>query len=96
MNSDNVQSYITPSSKFVFFSTFTVNNNGIVSARGTLKVKILDVNGNVVGKGPERYIPDLAADNTTNYVDKKDISTHSEKYQIFMPGNLIVSILCSR
>lgn len=90
LNSEGVQSYIAPSGKFVFYSTVTVKNNGNVPARGTLKVEILDANGNVVGKGHERYIPGLAADATTDNADKKDISIHSEKYQIFMPGNLAV------
>ena len=90
LSSDGVQSYIAPSGKFVFYTTVTIKNNGNVPARGTLKVEILDANGNVVGKGHERYIPGLAADNTTDNADKKDISTHSEKYQIFMPGNLAI------
>lgn len=90
LNSDGVQSYISPSGQFVFYSTVTVKNNGNVPARGTLKVEILDANGNVVGKGHDRYIPGLAADKTTDNADKKDISTHSEKYQIFMPGNLAI------
>lgn len=86
--SDGVQSYVAPSGKFVFYSTVTVKNNGNVPARGTLKVEILDANDHVVGKGHDRYIPGLAADATTTNADRKDISTHSEKYQIFMPGNL--------
>lgn len=86
--SDGVQSYVAPSGQFVFYSTVTVKNNGNVPARGTLKVEILDTNGYVVGQGHERYIPGLAADATTDNADRKDISTHSEKYQIFMPGNL--------
>lgn len=90
LQSDGVQSYVAPSGKFVFYSTVTVKNNGNVPARGTLKVEILDANGTVVGKGHERYIPGLAADATTDNADKKDISTHAEKYQIFMPGNLAV------
>ena len=90
LTSDSVQSYVAPSGKFVFYSNVTVKNNGNVPARGTLKVEILDANGNVVGKGHERYIPGLAADATTDNADKKDISQHTEKYQIFMPGNLAV------
>ncbi|KOS66637.1 hypothetical protein AEA09_18055 [Lysinibacillus contaminans] len=90
LNTDGVQSYIAPSGQFVFYSNVTIKNNGNVPARGTLKVEILDANGNVVGKGHERYIPGLAADTTTDNADKKDISTHSEKYQIFMPGNLAI------
>ncbi|MGA3602871.1 hypothetical protein [Lysinibacillus agricola] len=86
--SDGVQAYVAPSGKFVFYSTVTVKNNGNVPARGTLKVEILDANDKVVGKGHERYIPGLAADSTTDNTDKKDISTHTEKYQISMPGNL--------
>ncbi|MGE7672132.1 S-layer homology domain-containing protein [Lysinibacillus sp. NPDC094403] len=86
--SDGVQSYVAPSGKFVFYSTVTVKNNGNVPARGTLKVEILDANDKVVGKDHERYIPGLAADSTTDNADQKDISTHSEKYQIFMPGDL--------
>lgn len=88
LSSDDVQSYVAPSGQFVFYSTVTVKNNGNVPARGTLKVEILDANDRVVGKGHERYIPGLAADATTTNADRKDISTHSEKYQIFMPGNL--------
>ncbi|MFJ7952291.1 hypothetical protein ACIQZG_12275 [Lysinibacillus sp. NPDC096418] len=57
LSSDGVQSYLAPSGKFVFYSTVTVKNNGNVPARGTLKVEILDTNGNVVGKGHERYLP---------------------------------------
>lgn len=90
LTSNGVQSYVAPSGKFVFYSTVTVKNNGNVPARGTLKVEILDANGKVVGKGHERYIPGLAADATTDNADKKDISTHTEKYQIFMPGNLAI------
>ena len=90
LTSDGVQSYVAPSGKFVFYSTVTVKNNGNVPARGTLKVEILDANGNVVEKGHERYIPGLAADATTDNADKKDISQHTEKYQIFMPGNLAI------
>lgn len=86
--SDGVQSYVAPSGKFVFYSTVTVKNNGNVPARGTLKVEILDANDKVVGSGHERYIPGLAADSTTNNADQKDISTHTEKYQISMPGDL--------
>ncbi|MEG0258306.1 MAG: S-layer homology domain-containing protein, partial [Lysinibacillus sp.] len=86
--SDAVSSYKAPSGQFVFYSTVTVKNNGNVPARGTLKVEILDANGKGVGKGHERYIPGLAADATTTNADKKDISKHTEKYQIFMPGNL--------
>lgn len=86
--SDGVQSYVAPSGKFVFYSTVTVKNNGNVPARGTLKVEILDANDKVVGSGHERYIPGLAADSTTNNADQKDISTHAEKYQISMPGDL--------
>ncbi|MGE7092719.1 S-layer homology domain-containing protein [Lysinibacillus sp. NPDC048646] len=86
--SDGVQSYVSPSGQFVFYSTVTVKNNGNVPARGTLKVEILDTNGQVVGQGHERYIPGLAADATTDNADRKDVSTHYEKYQIFMPGNL--------
>ncbi|MGE8001796.1 S-layer homology domain-containing protein [Lysinibacillus sp. NPDC093190] len=86
--SDGVQSYVAPSGKFVFYSIVTVKNNGNVPARGTLKVEILDANDKVVGNGHERYIPGLAADSTTNNADQKDISTHTEKHQISMPGNL--------
>ncbi|MFT9819961.1 S-layer homology domain-containing protein [Lysinibacillus sp. NPDC056185] len=86
--SDGVQSYVAPSGKFVFYSTVTVKNNGNVPARGTLKVEILDANDKVVGNGHERYIPGLAADSSTNNADQKDISTHAEKYQISMPGDL--------
>ena len=86
--SDSVQGYVAPSGKFVFYSTVTIKNNGNVPARGTLQVEILDANDKVVGKGHERYIPGLAADATTNNADQKDISSHTEKYQIFMPGNL--------
>jgi len=94
--SDGVQSYVAPSGKFVFYSTVTVKNNGNVPARGTLKVEILDANDHVVGKGHDRYIPGLAADATTTNADRKDISTHSEKYQIFMPGNLAAGIYTIR
>ncbi|UDK95440.1 hypothetical protein EYB33_03810 [Lysinibacillus sphaericus] len=86
--SDGVQSYVAPSGQFVFYSTVTVKNNGNVPARGTLKVEIVDANDRIVGKGHDRYIPGLAADATTSNADRKDISTHSEKYQILMPGNL--------
>ena len=89
LNSGGLSSYLAPSGKFVFYSTVTVKNNGNVPARGTLKVEILNASGIVVGKGHERYLPGLAADATTDNADRRDISTHVEKYQIFMPGNLI-------
>ncbi|QDQ01337.1 S-layer homology domain-containing protein [Lysinibacillus fusiformis] len=73
-----------------------MKNNGNVPARGTLKVEILDTNGQVVGQGHERYIPGLAADATTDNADRKDVSTHTEKYQIFMPGNLAAGIYTIR
>ncbi|WP_301109036.1 S-layer homology domain-containing protein [Sporosarcina sp.] len=88
LSSSNVSSYLAPSKQFVFYSTVTVKNNGNVPARGTLKLEILNSNGNVIGKGHERYLPGLAADTTTDNADRKDISTHAEKYQVFLPGNL--------
>lgn len=73
--SDGVQSYVALSGKFVFYSTVTDKNNGNMPAPGTLKVEILDANDKAVGSGHERYIPELAADSTTNNADQKDIST---------------------
>lgn len=88
ISTSDVSSYLAPSKQFVFYSTVHVKNNGNVPARGTIKVEILDGNGVVVGKGHERYHPGLAADATTDNADKRDLSMHAEKYQIFMPGNL--------
>lgn len=88
ISTSDVSSYLAPSKQFVYRSTVHVKNNGNVPARGTIKVEILNANGVVVGKGHERYHPGLAADATTDNADNRDISTHSEKYEIFMPGNL--------
>lgn len=69
--SDSVQGYVALSGKFVLYSTVTINNNGNVPARDT--VKILGVNDKVVGKGHESYIPKIAVDVTTKIPIKKTL-----------------------
>lgn len=82
---DGLQAYVSPRG-FVYRSTATVKNNGNVPARGTLKVEILNSSGKVVGTSHQRYLPGLAADATTNNADKRDVSKHHEKFEIYLKG----------
>ena len=82
---DGLQAYVSPNG-FVYRSTATIKNNGNVPARGTLQVEVLNKNGQVVGRSHQRYLPGLAADATTNNADRIDVSTHKEKFEIYMKG----------
>ena len=82
---DQLQAYISPNG-FVYRATATIKNNGNVPARGTLKAEVFDQNNKRVGVSHERYIPGLAADATTNNADRRDISVHREKFEIYMKG----------
>ncbi|CEA01977.1 Endoglucanase precursor [Metalysinibacillus saudimassiliensis] len=82
---DGLQGYVSPRG-FVYRSTATVKNNGNVPARGTLKVEVLNSNGKVVGASHQRYLPGLAADATENNADKRDVSKHHEKFEIYLQG----------
>ncbi len=79
MNLSNLRGYLR-AGDYSVYGDVTVRNNGNIPVRGTVRVELLNANGQVL-KEQDRYLPGLSPDN-------KQESFHTEKFHLTLPKNL--------